>query len=93
MGNRFSKAGAFFSFSVCFVSLTNYKIEDKKNEKEKKESNLKGKVAWNFFLLYLHDLRHTRCLPGVSHQAVLSRANNPWLSFVGGLRKNRNNNK
>ena len=62
-------------------------------KKVQKKENSKGKVAWNLFLLYLHDLRHTRCLPGVSHQEVLARANNPWLGFVGGLRKNKNNNK
>ena len=37
--------------------------------------------------------RHPRCLPRVSHQAVLARANNPWLAFVSGLRKNESNNK
>ena len=33
-----------------------------------------------------------RCLPGVTHQSVLARANNPRLAFVGGLRRNKNNN-
>ena len=94
MGNSFSKAGAFFFLFSLFCFFNKLQNRGQKKWKEKgKESNSKGKVAWNLFLLYLRDLRHPRCLPGVSHQAVLARGNNPRLAFVGGLRKNKNNNK